>query len=88
MFKVMLREKENKWEKYKQECVERMTELAEVFSGAKPLTRIEKNGIYPVFVLFNRRLLDDVFNYSMFILTFDHKGCSNQKMESFLSYFS
>ena len=44
MFKLMLKEKESKWDKYKKECVERMTELAEVFSGTKPLTRIEKNG--------------------------------------------
>jgi hypothetical protein len=39
-------EKQNKWEKYKKEGVERMMELSEVFSGKKPLTRIEKNGKY------------------------------------------
>jgi hypothetical protein len=37
-------EKQSKWEKYKKEGVERMMELSEVFSGIKPLTRVEKNG--------------------------------------------
>lgn len=44
MFKQMLSEKQIKWENYKKEGSERMTELAEVFSGVKPLTRVEKNG--------------------------------------------
>lgn len=44
MFKQMLSEKQLKWESYKKEGYERMTELAEVFSGVKPLTRVEKNG--------------------------------------------
>lgn len=44
MFKQMLSEKQIKWENYKMEGSERMTELAEVFSGVKPLTRVEKNG--------------------------------------------
>lgn len=44
MFKQMLSEKQIKWESYKKEGSERMTELAEVFSGIKPLTRVEKNG--------------------------------------------
>jgi WASH complex subunit strumpellin len=39
-------EKQSKWEKYKKEGVERMLELSEVFSGVKPLTRVEKNGKY------------------------------------------
>lgn len=43
MFKKMLAEKQDNWEKYKQEGVERMTELSEVFSGTKPLTRVTKN---------------------------------------------
>ncbi|XP_063777365.1 WASH complex subunit 5 [Pseudophryne corroboree] len=43
MFKQMLSEKQTKWEKYKTEGSERMTELADVFSGVKPLTRVEKN---------------------------------------------
>uniref|UniRef100_A0A8C7GBD6 WASH complex subunit 5 n=1 Tax=Oncorhynchus kisutch TaxID=8019 RepID=A0A8C7GBD6_ONCKI len=43
MFKKMLSEKQLKWESYRAEGSERMTELAEVFSGVKPLTRVEKN---------------------------------------------
>ncbi|KAG7268685.1 hypothetical protein CRUP_032626 [Coryphaenoides rupestris] len=43
MFKQMLLEKQIKWESYKKEGSERMMELAEVFSGVKPLTRVEKN---------------------------------------------
>nr|XP_014350179.1 PREDICTED: WASH complex subunit strumpellin [Latimeria chalumnae] len=43
MFKQMLSEKQAKWENYKKEGSERMVELAEVFSGVKPLTRVEKN---------------------------------------------
>uniref|UniRef100_A0A8C8EDU9 WASH complex subunit 5 n=1 Tax=Otus sunia TaxID=257818 RepID=A0A8C8EDU9_9STRI len=43
MFKQMLSEKQTKWENYKKEGSERMTELADVFSGVKPLTRVEKN---------------------------------------------
>uniref|UniRef100_A0A8C9F6P8 WASH complex subunit 5 n=1 Tax=Pavo cristatus TaxID=9049 RepID=A0A8C9F6P8_PAVCR len=39
MFKQMLSEKQAKWENYKKEGSERMTELADVFSGVKPLTR-------------------------------------------------
>ena len=44
MFKHMLAEKEPKWEAHKKEGSERMQELGEVFSGTKPLTRVEKNG--------------------------------------------
>lgn len=44
MFKKMLEEKKDKWEAHKKEGMERMTELSEVFSGTKPLTRVEKNG--------------------------------------------
>ncbi|KAM9198615.1 WASH complex subunit 5 isoform 2-T2 [Dugong dugon] len=43
MFKQMLSEKQAKWEHFKKEGSERMTELADVFSGVKPLTRVEKN---------------------------------------------
>uniref|UniRef100_A0A8C2PJP0 WASH complex subunit 5 n=1 Tax=Capra hircus TaxID=9925 RepID=A0A8C2PJP0_CAPHI len=43
MFKQMLSEKQAKWEHYKKEGSERMMELADVFSGVKPLTRVEKN---------------------------------------------
>lgn len=44
MFKQMLAQKQAQWEKHKTEGVERMEELSEVFSGTKPLTRIQKNG--------------------------------------------
>lgn len=44
MFKQMLVEKQQKWEEHKKEGSERMAELGEVFSGTKPLTRVEKNG--------------------------------------------
>ncbi|KAI0224187.1 hypothetical protein LSAT2_024791 [Lamellibrachia satsuma] len=43
MFRKMLDEKREKWEKHKTEGAERMQELADVFSGTKPLTRVEKN---------------------------------------------
>ncbi|XP_053393928.1 WASH complex subunit 5-like isoform X2 [Mercenaria mercenaria] len=43
MFKQMLEEKKNKWEVYKKEGTERIQELSDVFSGTKPLTRVEKN---------------------------------------------
>jgi len=41
----MLDEKLIKWEENKKEGRERMEELGEVFSGTKPLTRVEKNGM-------------------------------------------
>ena len=44
MFKKMLSQKQDKWENCKKESCERMTELGEVFSGTKPLTRVQKNG--------------------------------------------
>ena len=44
MFKQMLAQKQDQWEKHRVEGVERMDELSEVFSGTKPLTRIQKNG--------------------------------------------
>ncbi|XP_041358411.1 WASH complex subunit 5-like [Gigantopelta aegis] len=43
LFKQMLSEKQSKWEAYKKEGQERMQELADVFSGTKPLTRVDKN---------------------------------------------
>ena len=49
MFKKMLNEKHEKWDTYKTEGVERMTELAEVFSGTKPLTRVARNGQQSLF---------------------------------------
>lgn len=44
LFQKLLDEKQAKWEEYRKEGSERMTELGEVFSGTKPLTRVEKNG--------------------------------------------
>ena len=44
LFKKMLSEKQEKWERNKKESVERIDELADVFSGVKPLTRVQKNG--------------------------------------------
>ena len=46
----MLAQKQVQWEKHKTEGVERMDELSEVFSGTKPLTRIQKNGAWPTMV--------------------------------------
>jgi WASH complex subunit strumpellin len=40
----MLMDKQQKWEDHKREGSERMAELGEVFSGTKPLTRVERNG--------------------------------------------
>lgn len=44
LFKKMLDEKKVKWEKLRKEGEERIEELGDVFSGTKPLTRVEKNG--------------------------------------------
>ena len=65
MFKHMLNEKQNKWEEHKKEGTERMQELGEVFSGTKPLTRVEKNG--NLFYIINMSLIvslhmQDVFS--------------------------
>lgn len=43
LFKQLLSEKHEKWTKYKSESTDRMSELSEVFSGTKPLTRVKKN---------------------------------------------
>ena len=53
----MLAQKQVQWEKHKKEGVERMDELSEVFSGTKPLTRIEKNGT----VIIHKGKLDGMF---------------------------
>lgn len=42
----LLSEKINRWNKDKREAVERMHELAEAFSGTKPLTRVDRNGVF------------------------------------------
>ena len=44
MFRKMLDEKKVKWEAAQKEGLERMQELSDVFSGTKPLTRVQKNG--------------------------------------------
>ena len=43
-FRQLLTDKRANWLRCKGESVSRLTELADVFSGAKPLSRIEKNG--------------------------------------------
>ncbi|KJE94402.1 strumpellin, variant [Capsaspora owczarzaki ATCC 30864] len=43
LFSELLERKQAKWQACQKEAAERMTELADVFSGTKPLTRIEKN---------------------------------------------
>ncbi len=43
MFKQLLAEKVSHWTKLRSECESRMDELSDVFSGVKPLTRVEKN---------------------------------------------
>lgn len=43
MFRNLLAEKEDDWNKLKTEGSGRMSELSEVFSGATPLARVEKN---------------------------------------------
>lgn len=45
MFKKMLEEKKDKWELLKKDAIERMQELSDVFSGTKPLTRVDRNGV-------------------------------------------
>lgn len=49
-FRKLLQEKRNTWSLTKQECIEMLNELADVFSGNKPLTRIEKNGNFYYFL--------------------------------------
>lgn len=39
----LLQDKETKWNKNKQRCIERVNKLAEVFNGNKQLDDIEKN---------------------------------------------
>merc|ERR550534_510682 len=43
MFKNLLARKEEMWNEAKTEGKDRCVELADVFSGTKPLTRVEKN---------------------------------------------
>lgn len=41
---MILSEKHDRWTANRKEAVERLIELADVFSGTMPLTRVEKNG--------------------------------------------
>eukprot|EP00048_Salpingoeca_helianthica_P015709 m.228184 g.228184 ORF g.228184 m.228184 type:complete len:1164 (+) comp17418_c0_seq1:49-3540(+) len=43
MFRAMLSEKQARWDALKREGADRMQELSDVFSGATPLSRVEKN---------------------------------------------
>jgi WASH complex subunit strumpellin len=43
IYKSLLTEKENQWKDLKEESFKSLVELSEVFSGTKPLTRIQKN---------------------------------------------
>lgn len=43
LFQHLLSAKQEKWNGHKKESTERLTELSEVYSGTKPLTRVEKN---------------------------------------------
>ena len=43
MFKSLLERKEEKWNSCQKETGERLLELADVFSGTKPLARVDKN---------------------------------------------
>jgi len=58
----MLDEKKVKWGENKKEGKERIEELSEVFSGTKPLTRVEKNGKNNILMQFSY-----IFDSSHFI---------------------
>ena len=49
MFKRLLDEKEENWTVCKQECAELLKEIADVFSGKTPLTRVQKDGKFSTF---------------------------------------
>ena len=46
LLRKMLDQRVQRWEEFKKECEERLVELSDVYSGRKPLMRIEKNGAY------------------------------------------
>ena len=52
MFKSLLEKKEAKWSSCQKETGERLLELADVFSGTKPLARVDKNENLQVFKLY------------------------------------
>ncbi|XP_065218583.1 WASH complex subunit 5 [Planococcus citri] len=43
LIRHLIDQKEPKWNEWKNECVQRMEDLSDAFSGEKPLTRIPKN---------------------------------------------
>jgi len=63
----LLDEKEARWLKRKDDCVERMNELSEIFSGLTTMSRVKKNGnnllfyiyklLFVVFERFGRRFI-------------------------------
>ena len=67
MFRKMLEEKKKTWGDNQKEASERMIELGEVFSGTKPLTRVEKNGI--LIMIMTLWCSDSVFQQVVIILT-------------------
>lgn len=44
LFRWLLAERQRNWRRDRADSVDRLTELADVYSGAKPLARVEKNG--------------------------------------------
>lgn len=44
MFVQLLEKKETRWLKRKDDCVQRMNELSEIFSGLTTMSRVKKNG--------------------------------------------
>lgn len=44
LFQHLLSVKHDKWSTLKRESTEHLAELSEVYSGTKPLARVEKNG--------------------------------------------
>ncbi|CAG2161735.1 unnamed protein product [Oppiella nova] len=71
MYKQLLNDKQEKWNFYKKECFERISELAEVFSGNKPLTRVEKNANLEQWLTEMSKQID--------ALTFDETTVTNRK---------
>ena len=57
IYKKMINDKHRQWDSLKNEAKERTFELSEVFSGTKPLTRIEKNdNLQKWFQLMSKRI--------------------------------
>jgi WASH complex subunit strumpellin len=57
IYKKMIHDKQKQWNMLKNEAKERTSELSDVFSGSKPLTRIEKNdNLQKWFQLISKRI--------------------------------